>query len=168
MNVVFRVLVAAALAVDAIVHVTLAANYQLAAPGGIGAGNIFRIQAAIAVLAAIYVLARGSRRAFIVAGLVTVTAFAAVIIYRYIDVPAFGPIPAMYEPIWFAEKTLSAVAEGAGAVLAGLALTTTTQPRRPASPTTVEVSASLGSAPTLKSEGPPVVNSSGGFAHWTG
>ncbi|MDO5740816.1 MAG: hypothetical protein Q4P07_11800 [Ornithinimicrobium sp.] len=165
MNVAFRLLVAAALVVDAVVHVHLAANYQLAAPGGIGAGNIFRIQAAIAVLAAIYVLARGSRRAFIVAGLVTVSAFAAVMVYRYIDIPAIGPIPAMYEPIWFAEKTLSAVAEAAGTVLAGLAVVTATRPRRPARPTTVELSPSEADASTLKDE-PPAVDSRVGFAHW--
>ena len=166
MNVAFRLLVAAALFVDAVVHVHLAANYQLAAPGGIGAGNIFRIQAAIAVLAAIYVLARGSRTSFIVAGLVTVSAFAAVMVYRYIDVPALGPIPAMYEPIWFAEKTLSAVAEAAGTVLAGLAVMRATRPRRPAPPTTVEVSPSRGGGSTLTSDEPPPVDSRVGFAHW--
>lgn len=130
MNVVFRILIAAALVVDAIVHFSLAANYQQAAPDGIGAGNIFRIQAVLAVLAAIYVLVRGSRPAFIIAGLVAITAFAAVVVYRYVDIPALGPIPAMYEPVWFAKKTLSAIAEAAGAVLAGLALTTT-RSRRP-------------------------------------
>ena len=39
-------------------------------------------------------------------------AFAAVMLYRYVDIPAIGPLPAMYEPVWFFEKTLSAVAEG--------------------------------------------------------
>lgn len=130
MNIVFRLLVGAALFIDAVVHFSLAANYQMAAPGGIGAGNIFRIQAVLAVLAAIYVLARGSRPAFILAGIVAITAFAAVMVYRYVDVPALGPIPAMFEPVWFAAKTLSAIAEAAGAVLAGLALTTT-RSRRP-------------------------------------
>jgi hypothetical protein len=49
---------------------------------------------------------------------------AAVLIYRYIDVPAIGPIPSMYEPLWFFQKSLSAVAEAAGALLAasGVAL----------------------------------------------
>lgn len=125
MNIVFRILVAAALVVDAIVHLSLAANYQQAAPGGIGAGNIFRIQAVLAVLAALYVVMRGSRPAFLIAGLVAITACAAVVAYRYIDIPAIGPIPAMYEPVWFPKKTLSAIAEAAGAILAMLALATT-------------------------------------------
>lgn len=36
---------------------------------------------------------------------------AAVLLYRYVDVPALGPIPAMDEPVWFAKKTARAVAE---------------------------------------------------------
>lgn len=121
-RVVLRVLVAAALIVDAIVHLHLASNYQLAAPGGIGAGNVFRIEAALAIAAAVYVLVLGSRPAFLVAGIITITAFAAVLVYRYVDVPPLGPIPGMYEPVWFTGKTVSAIAEGLGAVLAGIAI----------------------------------------------
>jgi hypothetical protein len=46
-----------------------------------------------------------------------------VLLYRYVDVPALGPIPSMYEPLWFPEKTLSAVAEAVAtlAALTGLA-----------------------------------------------
>jgi hypothetical protein len=113
-----RVLVATALAVDAVVHVRLAADYQLAAPGGIGQGNLFRIEAAVAIAVGLYVLIIGSRTAYGAAFLVTASALAAVLVYRYIDVPAIGPIPSMYEPLWFFQKSLSAVAEGAGAVLA--------------------------------------------------
>jgi hypothetical protein len=44
------------------------------------------------------------------------------VLYRYVDVGAFGPVPNMYDPFWApAEKTLSAVAE-AVAALAALAL----------------------------------------------
>lgn len=119
-----RVLVAAALATDAVVHLMLADNYQLAAPGGIGAGNLFRIEAAVAILAALYVLVWGSRLAYALAFLVALSVFAAVLVYRYVDVPAFGPIPAMYEPVWFFQKSLSAVAEAAGAILAGAGILT--------------------------------------------
>jgi hypothetical protein len=59
-----RVLVSAALAVDAIVHLRLASDYQLAAPGGIGQGNGFRIEAAVAVAVGLYVLFIGSRTAY--------------------------------------------------------------------------------------------------------
>jgi hypothetical protein len=113
-----RVLVSAALAVDAIVHLRLASDYQLAAPGGIGQGNLFRIEAAVAIAVGLYVLFIGSRTAYGAAFLVAASALAAVLVYRYIDVPSIGPIPSMYEPLWFFQKSLSAVAEGAGALLA--------------------------------------------------
>jgi len=113
-----RVAIAIGLAIDAFVHFQLAANYQLAFPGGIGGGNLFRIQAVVAILAALYVLVRGSRLSYLIAAVVALSAFAAVVLSVYVQLPAIGPIPAMYEPIWFFEKTLSAVAEGLAGVLA--------------------------------------------------
>ena len=93
-----------------------------ASPGGIGQGNLFLLEAATAVLVGLYVLIRGSRISFALALLVALSAFGAVMLYRYVDIPAFGPFPAMYDPVWFFEKTLSAVAEGAGVLLAGAGL----------------------------------------------
>lgn len=116
--IIVRIVIAAALAVDAVIHLQLAANYQMAAPGGIGQGNLFRIQSAAAIIAGLYVLFRGSRASYAVAAVVAFSALAAVVLYAYVDVPAIGPIPAMYEPVWFFEKTLTAVAEGAATVLA--------------------------------------------------
>ena len=116
---------AAGLIADAVVHLQLAPDYQLAAPAGIGQGNLFRMEAVAAVLVALWVLVRPGRLSFAAAFLVAASALAAVLLYRYVDVPAFGPIPSMYEPVWFPEKTLSAVAEAvaAGAALLGLART---------------------------------------------
>lgn len=113
-----RSLVSSALVVDAVVHLRLASDYQLAAPSGIGGGNMFRIEAVVAIVAAVYVLVRGSRTAYVVAFSVAFSALVAVILYRYVDVPQIGPVPAMYEPVWFFEKSLSAVAEGIGAIAA--------------------------------------------------
>jgi hypothetical protein len=118
---VLRVVVAAGLVVDAVVHLRLAAGYQLAAPGGIGQGNLFRVEAVVALAAAALVLFVGSRWAFVVAALVGLSALAAVVLTRYVHVPALGPLPAMYEPIWFFEKSLSAVAEGVSGCVAVLA-----------------------------------------------
>lgn len=114
--------VALSLVVDAVVHLRLAGGYQQSAPGGIGAGNMFRIEAAVAVLAAAWVLRRGNRFALIAAFLVGFSAAVAVVLYRYVDVPALGPIPAMYEPVWFFEKSLSAVFEAVAALAALAAL----------------------------------------------
>ena len=115
-----RILTAVALFIDAAVHIHLAPGYQAGNSAGIGQGNLFLLESAAAVLAGLYVLLRGSRAAFAVAFVVALSAFMAVVTYRYVNIPAFGPFPAMYEPIWFFEKSVSAVAEGAGAVLAAI------------------------------------------------
>ena len=134
MNMALRVLTALALFIDAGVHIYLAPGYQAASPGGIGQGNLFLLEAAAAVLAALYVLFRGSRASFALALAVALSAFVAVVMYRYVDIPAFGPFPAMYEPVWFFEKSLSAVAEGAGALLAAAGLLRTVPNRRAGDP----------------------------------
>lgn len=43
---------------------------------------------------------------------------AALLVYRYYQLPAFGPIPAMYEPVRFFKKSLIAVAEVVATVAA--------------------------------------------------
>ncbi len=127
---VLRVVVAVALVVDAIVHLRLAPGYQQSAPGGIGAGNVFRIEAVAALVVAAWVLWRGSRTALLAAFAVGASAVVAVVLYRYVNVPGFGPLPAMYEPVWFPEKTLSAVAEAVAALVALVALAVAPHGRR--------------------------------------
>jgi hypothetical protein len=118
---VLRALVALGLVVDAVVHLHLASGYQLAQPGGIGQGNLFRVEGVVAVLAAGLVLLRGGRTVLLVAAAVALSALAAVVLYRYVQVPAIGPIPSMYEPVWFFQKSMSAVAEGLAGLVALLA-----------------------------------------------
>jgi hypothetical protein len=43
---------------------------------------------------------------------------AVILVYRYIDVGAVGPIPQMYEPVWFHDKSVAAVAESVATVAA--------------------------------------------------
>lgn len=119
-----RVLVVAGLAVDAYVHLHLAGTYQLVHPQGIGQGSLFRIEAAVAIVVAVLVLATGRRLTLLAAAVVGLSALAAVVVYRYVDLPGFGPIPPMYDPAWYFSKSLSAVGElVAGlAALCGLAL----------------------------------------------
>ncbi|WP_344257532.1 hypothetical protein [Terrabacter carboxydivorans] len=128
---VLRLLVAAALLVDAVVHLRLAGGYQQSAPTGIGAGTLFRIEASVAIVVAVWVILSGSRRAFVVAFAVGLSAAVAVVLYRYVDIPAVGPLPAMYEPVWFFEKSLSALAEAVAAAAALVALLISARPPRP-------------------------------------
>lgn len=122
---VLRLVTAAALAVDAYVHADLAPNYDFTG-GSITQGNLFRAEAGAAALAALLPIVVG-RRALVwaFAFLVAAAGLAAVLLYRYVDVGAFGPFSNMYEPFWYAEKTRSAIAEaiGTGTALIGLLLT---------------------------------------------
>lgn len=130
-----RMLTAIALLIDAGVHIHLAPGYQAASPAGIGQGNLFLLESGVALLSAFYVLLRGTRAAYGAALLVALSAFIAVVLYRYVDVPAFGPFPAMYEPVWFFEKSLSAAAEAVGAILAAAGIAQTARADNP-EPTT--------------------------------
>ena len=115
---ILRAVAVIGLAIDAYVHLHLAPNFD---PIGtsITQGGLFRAEAAAATVAAVYLLVRDSRRAWLLAGAVAVAGLAAILVTRYIQVPAIGPIPAMYDPIWYTEKVVALLAM-AGTVLAWL------------------------------------------------
>jgi hypothetical protein len=74
-------------------------------------------------LVALWVLVTGNRWAWAAVAVVGAASFAAVMLYRYVDVGSIGPIPNMYEPSWQTnEKLLSAYAEAAAVVVAAVAL----------------------------------------------
>jgi hypothetical protein len=112
-----RVLVAAGLAVDAYVHADLASLYD-GVHGSISQGDLFRTEAAVASVAALIVLAVGRRAGFGLAFAVAASALGAIVLYRYVDVGPLGPLPNMYEPAWFTEKSIAAAAEAVATVLA--------------------------------------------------
>jgi hypothetical protein len=113
--------VLAGLEVDAFVHLDLASGYDGVKSATISEGDLFRAEGAVALLAAVVLLLRPRRYTAAFAFLVTAGGTAAVLLYQHVDVGAFGPLPNMYEPVWYPEKTLSAWAE-AIAALAALAL----------------------------------------------
>lgn len=116
-----RVVTAAGLAVDAYVHADLAGAYDQVG-NTITEGMLFRIEAGLAAFAALVLVLTGHRLAYLLAFLVAGTAFAVIMIYRYVDVGAIGPVPQMYEPVWFTEKTRAAVAEGVATLTALIGL----------------------------------------------
>lgn len=120
-----RVVTAIGLGVDAYVHADLAGQYDgNAGSGGISQGNLFRIEAAVASLAALLILLHGRRLAAAFALVVAASALAAVIVTRYYDIGAIGPLPDMYDPAWYTEKTVSAIAEAVALVASGSLLLT--------------------------------------------
>lgn len=115
-----RLAVAAGLGFDAYAHADLAASFD-ANRALISQGMLFRTEAAAAVLAGLLVLFIRHRAAALFALFIAGSALGAVLLYRYVDLGALGPLPDMYEPSWYPEKTASAVAE-AVALLAAATL----------------------------------------------
>jgi hypothetical protein len=110
-SLVLALLAAAGLAYDAYVHLDLAKNYD-AVGSTITQGGLFRVEAVLAVVVGLAVLLSDHRLVWLAVGMTGFGGLAAVVLYRYVDVGAIGPIPNMHEPIWYGEKTKSAWAEG--------------------------------------------------------
>lgn len=112
-----RITVAVGLAVDAYVHLDLAPTY---AEGGglINEGVLFRAEAAAALLTAIAVTITGRRAGYLAGLAVAVSALAAMLVSRYVNLGAIGPFPDLYDPVWFPEKLLAMFAEGAASLAA--------------------------------------------------
>jgi hypothetical protein len=110
---------AAALALDALVHLQDAHFYDANTGALLSQGQLFRIQAVMAIIAALAVLAWPRWPSWALAALVTASAAAAVVAYTYLDIGPLAGLPSMYEPSWGPPgKLASACAEGAGALLA--------------------------------------------------
>jgi hypothetical protein len=120
-----RVITIAGLAVDAWVHADLVGRYDPnQGPGGLSQGDLFRAETVVSVVAAVALLLTARPVAWLFACLVSGSALTGLLLYRYYDPGAIGPLPDMYEPVWFAEKTLAGVAEAValGAATMGLTL----------------------------------------------
>ena len=149
-----RVLTAAALGVDASVHARDAGIYDTPHGGLLTVGNLFRAEAAVASLVALLVLLRPRRRVWLLALGVASSALGAVVLSRYVDVGAIGPIPNLYEPTWqIPGKLLSAYAEGAAAAFAGVGLWLSRR-RTPSSTLRLLRPAALAAAPSSRRRHP--------------
>lgn len=116
-----RLICAGGLAVDARVHLKLASAYDAIKSSVISQGDLFRIEAALAIVAAVLILVIPKRVVALIACAVAGGGLAALLIYRYYDIGAIGPLPSMYEPAWYPDKTNTCIAE-AVATVAALAL----------------------------------------------
>ena len=112
------VIVLAGLGIDAYVHFDLASTYAVVKSSTLSQADLFRAEAVLAVIAGVALLVRPRRYTAAFAFLVSAGGTAAVLLYRYVDVGALGPLPNMYEPVWYSKKTLSVWAEGIAAVSA--------------------------------------------------
>jgi len=114
-----RLATAAALAVDAYVHADLVDHYAAnRSPGTLSQGDLFHIEAGAASLAALLIILKGWRGFWAFAAIVAGSALAAITISANYDIGSIGPIPDMYEPLWYPEKQLTAWAEAIAVPLA--------------------------------------------------
>jgi len=115
----WNVVVAAGLGVDAYVHWHLAPGFDgvkgTASPQ-VSQGELFRVETALALIAIVLVLVTRRRLAAMVALLIAAGGLGAVLLFAYVDVGGWGPLPNMYDPFWYPEKTVSAVAEAVAAL----------------------------------------------------
>ncbi len=128
-TVLLRALAAAALGVVAGVHLHLAPGYTLVGDQ-VTQGGLFRVQAGVAALVALALLARPVRLVWLAAAAVGLASLLAVVVTVYIAVPAIGPLPRIFEPIWYGEKVVAAVAAGTAAVAAFTGFVLTVGDRR--------------------------------------
>jgi hypothetical protein len=116
------VIVVAGLTIDAYVHFNLASNYELIKTSTLSQADLFRIEGAVAIVAAVLLVVRPRRYTAAIAALVAGSALLVLLLYRYNDIGQLGPIPSMYEPMWYTKKTVAAFAEGAALIAAVLLL----------------------------------------------
>jgi hypothetical protein len=145
-----RVATAAAPAIDAAVHARNASGYDTV-KATLTQGELFRVEAGLASAVGLLVLIRPRRSSWVGALLVGASVLAAVLLYRYVDIGSLGPLPDMYENTWQVPgKLLSAYAEGAAVMLAGLGLLV-----HRGGAGTREGGASAGSRTGVRGGGPP-------------
>jgi hypothetical protein len=116
-----RGLVVAGLAVDVYVHWHLATRLdpvRSSVSPHLTEGQLFRAEAAVALVAAVLVVVVPRWWSAALALAVAAGGVAAVLVYSLVDLGAVGPMPDMYDPSWYGEKTLSLVGEAVAAAAA--------------------------------------------------
>lgn len=100
----------AGLAVDAYIHFTLAGGYDGVA-ATFSQGQLFRVEAGMAVIAAILLVVRPNRLTALIAAAVAGGGTVALLLYYFVNVGQIGPMPNMYEPTMYSEKVITLVAQ---------------------------------------------------------
>ncbi|MGN6160703.1 MAG: hypothetical protein ACTHOG_03265 [Marmoricola sp.] len=113
-----RLVCAGGLAVDARVHLKLAPAYDAIKSSVVSQGDLFRIEAGLAIIAAVLILVVPRKLIAMVALAVAGGGLVALLVYRYCDLGAVGPLPPMYEPIWYSDKTTTCIAQAVSTIAA--------------------------------------------------
>jgi hypothetical protein len=113
-----QLIAAAGLAYDAKIHLNLATTYDAIKSSTISQGDLFRIEGALAIAAAVLVLVFRRPVFALIAFLVAGGGLVPLLVYRYYDIGAIGPLPSMYEPAWYPDKTHTCIAQAISAAAA--------------------------------------------------
>ncbi|PZS17507.1 MAG: hypothetical protein DLM57_08285 [Pseudonocardiales bacterium] len=115
MNVIARwglvVVIVVGLGIDAYTHLDLADIYSGNKTSTVSQASLFRIEAVLAILAALAVIVRPSRWTATLAALVAGGGAFVLLLYRFVNVGKIGPLPDMSEPFWYTKKSLSLTGE---------------------------------------------------------
>lgn len=115
---VLRLICAAGLGVDARIHLKLAPAYDAIKNSTISQGDLFRIEAGLAIVSALLIVVVRRKLAAVIALGVAGGGLVALLVYRYFDIGAVGPLPPMYEPIWYSDKTTTCIAQAISTIAA--------------------------------------------------
>lgn len=115
-----RIWTALALLVNAYVHFQLAGSFDALVGTLVSQGTLFRIQGVVNILAAILILIVHRWWAGLVAAAIAAGGLALLVVSVYVplDLSALG-FPVIYEPVWYQDKVIAAVAQ-AVALVGGL------------------------------------------------
>ena len=120
----------AGLAVDAYVHMKLAGQYAGIA-ATLNQGQLFRIEAGAAIIPGILLVVKPGRITAGLAALVAGGGVFALLLYSFVNVGPIGPLPNMYEPIWYTEKVVTLIAQIIATVAAlGLVISFSRDPQQ--------------------------------------
>ena len=125
-------LTGAGLIVNAVIHLQLAATFDAVTGSLLSQGDLFRIQAAAGILITVALVI--ARRAWVaaIAVLIAVGGLGMLVLTTLVplDLTALG-LPAIFEPVWYSDKVIAALAQGLAA-LAAAALVVVERRRRAA------------------------------------
>jgi len=126
-----RVLGALALGYSGWLHLRIAMDRPpLFADGQVTLSGLFIAQAVAAAIVVLWVLLRGDLLAWLAFGAVALGSLVALIASVYVQIPSMGPFPAIYEPVWYADKILAATAAALASVVALVAVLSLLRRRR--------------------------------------
>lgn len=114
-------LTALALLVSAYVHSDLA-DPPWSDDGQVTLAGLFLAQAVVSAAIGLWLLVRPGRLVLLAAGALALASLVGVLASYFVKIPSLGPLPAVYEPFWYAEKVVVLVATGLATACAALAL----------------------------------------------